>query len=461
VSTIAYRFLVRGGTASAVSALNEVVHAREIELETDTGRFKFGNGTTAYSSLLYANVGLNDLTGLADGMAMVYDATLGHWKVGGPFATQAYVDAALAGLSWKQAVRVATTAAGTLASSFENGDTVDGVTLATGDRILIKNQATASENGIYLVNVSGAPTRASDANAAAELVNASVYVSEGTTNADTQWTCTTNAPITLGTTSLAWAQLTSGGSITDGDKGDVVVSGSGTAWTIDSLAITTAKLADNAVTYAKMQDVSATSRILGRKTASAGDAEECTLSEVLDFIGSAAQGDILYRGASGWARLGAGTSGQVLKTGGASANPSWGAVPSGSGGAMTYVGTATVTGSAATSFALSGLDLSTDQSYYIVFALKNASTTSTTNVSLFYNSDTTATNYFTNYVASNAPASRANSAVALAMGSSGVTVQCTTGFIAITLDIEGKARAVVQANRNSASGIDMVISAHA
>lgn len=109
--------------------------------------------------------------------------------------------------SWKQAVRVATTAAGTLASSFENGDTVDGVTLATGDRILIKNQASGAENGIYTVNASGAPTRATDADSGAELVGAAVVVTEGTTNADTQWVCTTNAPITLGSTSLAFATV--------------------------------------------------------------------------------------------------------------------------------------------------------------------------------------------------------------------------------------------------------------
>lgn len=132
------------------------------------------------------------------------------------YATQSYVDAAIAGLSWKQAVRVATTAAGTLASSFENGDTVDGVTLATGDRILIKNQASGAENGIYTVAASGAPSRASDANSSAELVNASVYVSEGTTNADTQWTCTTNAPITVDSTSIAFAQLSSGGGTLSG-----------------------------------------------------------------------------------------------------------------------------------------------------------------------------------------------------------------------------------------------------
>jgi len=68
-----------------------------------------------------------------------------------------------------------------------------------------------------------------------------------------------------------------------------------------------------------------TDRVLGRDSAGAGAVEELTLSQVLDFIGSAAQGDILYRGASNWERLAAGTSGQALLTGGASANPSWGA----------------------------------------------------------------------------------------------------------------------------------------
>lgn len=126
-------------------------------------------------------------------------------------AVKSYVDAKVAGLSWKQAVRVATTAAGTLATSFEGGDTIDGVAIFNGDRILIKNQATASENGIYIVQASGAPTRATDADSGAELVNATVYVSEGTANADTQWTCTTNATITVGSTNLAFAQLTSGG----------------------------------------------------------------------------------------------------------------------------------------------------------------------------------------------------------------------------------------------------------
>ncbi len=132
-------------------------------------------------------------------------------KVATQKAVKTYVDGLVMGLSWKRAVRAATTANGTLATAFENGDTIDGVVLATGDRILIKNQSSAAENGIYVVAASGAPARATDADSGAELVNATVYVSEGTVNADTQWTCSTNATITVGSTSLTFAQLTSGG----------------------------------------------------------------------------------------------------------------------------------------------------------------------------------------------------------------------------------------------------------
>jgi hypothetical protein len=162
-----------------------------------------------------------DMVTATDAIPLSYldtDATLAansNTKVASQAAVKAYTDALVAGLSWKQAVRVATTGAGTLASDFENGDTVDGVTLATGDRILIKNQAAPTENGIYVVAASGAPTRATDANSGAELVNASCYVSEGTANADTQWTCTTNATITIGATNIVFAQITgTGGGVT-------------------------------------------------------------------------------------------------------------------------------------------------------------------------------------------------------------------------------------------------------
>lgn len=112
--------------------------------------------------------------------------------------------------------------------------------------------------------------------------------------------------------------------------GDVTSSAATVNTTIAPNAVTTTKIANSNVTYAKIQNVTA-SKILGRKTNSIGDVEECSLSEVLDLVGSAAQGDILYRGATGWTRLGAGTSGQYLKTQGGAANPVWADVTSGTG----------------------------------------------------------------------------------------------------------------------------------
>ena len=80
---------------------------------------------------------------------------------------------------------------------------------------------------------------------------------------------------------------------------------------------------DGAAIVAAATSFSATARVLGRKTASAGAGEECTVTEVLDLLGTAERGDVLYRGASAWAFLPHGTAGQVLTTGGHGADPSW------------------------------------------------------------------------------------------------------------------------------------------
>lgn len=135
----------------------------------------------------------------------------------------AQMQAAIAGVNWKSAVRAATTANGTLATAFANGQTIDGVALVTGDRILLKDQTSGADDGIYTVNASGAPTRATDADAASELLQAAVFVEEGTTNADTGWVNSTNAPITVGTTALVFVKFT-GSALTAGTG--ITVSGS-------------------------------------------------------------------------------------------------------------------------------------------------------------------------------------------------------------------------------------------
>lgn len=123
------------------------------------------------------------------------------------FAQISYVDGLFFGNPWKVSVRAATTANVNLSTAVENGDSIDGITLATGDRVLAKNQSSASENGIYVVQASGSAVRAIDGDAGVKLVNAMVAVQEGTANADKVFTCTTNAPITLGSTSLTWVEL--------------------------------------------------------------------------------------------------------------------------------------------------------------------------------------------------------------------------------------------------------------
>ena len=119
-------------------------------------------------------------------------------------ATKGYVDNAVQGLSWKQAVRVATTANITLSAT----QTIDGVSVVAGDRVLVKDQSTASTNGIYVV-AAGAWTRAIDADTSAEIDSMTVYVEAGTVNSDTVWTLTTNDPV-LNTTSLTFAQVSGG-----------------------------------------------------------------------------------------------------------------------------------------------------------------------------------------------------------------------------------------------------------
>lgn len=133
-------------------------------------------------------------------------------------ATKAYVDAVAQGLRPKQAVRAATLVAGTLATSFENGDVIDGVTLATGNRILIKNQAAPAENGIYIVAASGAPSRAPDFDSLSpidEINGAYTFIQEGT-QAGQGWV-ETGAVATIGTDPINFVYFNAAASIVGGD----------------------------------------------------------------------------------------------------------------------------------------------------------------------------------------------------------------------------------------------------
>lgn len=131
-------------------------------------------------------------------------------------ATKAYVDAVAEGLHVHESCRVTTDANVSIANGLENGDTLSGVTLATGDRVLVKNQTTASENGIYVVQASGQAVRALDFDTAAEVDSGDfVFVTSGT-YANTGWV-QTSRPATVGTDPITFQQFSGAGTFTAGN----------------------------------------------------------------------------------------------------------------------------------------------------------------------------------------------------------------------------------------------------
>lgn len=120
-------------------------------------------------------------------------------------ATKQYVDGIAVNLSKRQRVRAATTANITIATALNNADALDGVTLATGDYVLVKDQSAPAENGVYVVGVS--PARATEFDTYDEHPGSLVAVQEGTSNADTLWLCTSNDGGVLNTTAIAFSRI--------------------------------------------------------------------------------------------------------------------------------------------------------------------------------------------------------------------------------------------------------------
>lgn len=156
---------------------------------------------------------------------VIRDAS-GNAKVATPtdsahIATKGYVDAARQGLDVKQSVRVATTAAINLSTDLVAGQTIDGVALVAGDRVLVKNQVTGTENGIYVAVVSGTGVRSSDANGTADTGELKpgtfTFVEEGGANSDKGFVVSTNGTITVGSTAIAFTQFSGAGSFEAGD----------------------------------------------------------------------------------------------------------------------------------------------------------------------------------------------------------------------------------------------------
>ena len=203
-----------------ISATAEIAQSKISGLTTSLGeKLALAGGTMSGAIAM----GTSKITGLGDPTS-AQDA-----------ATKNYVDTTVQGIDWKASVRAATTANVTLASDLENGDVLDGVTLATGDRVLVKDQSTGSENGIYVVKISGAPDRSTDADAGAEVTaNFAVFVEQGTVNSDSGFTLTNNGSVTVGTTALVFTQFTGLGQIVAGTGLDKT----GNTLDIDSTVVT-------------------------------------------------------------------------------------------------------------------------------------------------------------------------------------------------------------------------------
>ncbi len=131
-------------------------------------------------------------------------------------ATRGFVEATAQGLDVKDSCVAATTGNIVIATALNNGDTLDGVTLSDGDRVLVKDQSTASQNGIYVVGSS--PARAVDLAAGSDAAGMFTFIEQGRVNADNGFVCTSNkGSAVTGTNNLTFAQFSGAGQITPGD----------------------------------------------------------------------------------------------------------------------------------------------------------------------------------------------------------------------------------------------------
>lgn len=247
-------------------------------------------GTTRTVTMPDANVNLLDVNNaiLKDGSrAFTAAQSMGGFKISNladptlaqDAATKAYVDATATGLDIKQSVRVATTAAlaantaagsgigKTLTANANGALSVDGVTVVVSDRILVKDESAGANNGIYTVTATGsagAPfvlTRATDFDQNAEVTAGSfTFIEEGTNNADSGWTLLTNNPITVDTTSLAFAQFSGAGQITAGagltKTGNSIDVGAGNGISVAADSVAVAADATGGANLAKAINVS-------------------------------------------------------------------------------------------------------------------------------------------------------------------------------------------------------------
>ena len=198
------------------------------DLAKTDGNFIVGNGSTWVAengSTARSSLGLGTISTQASNSVTISGGSitgLGAPSSGSDAATKTYVDDLVAGLKTRIICRAATTANVTLSSDLQNGDTLDGITLATGNRVLVKNQSTASQNGVYTVVASGTASRDTDFDAIGELAGQLVIIQEGSTNAEKMFLCTTDSDASLGSDTITFTE------VQPANVGDVTLTGTQT-----------------------------------------------------------------------------------------------------------------------------------------------------------------------------------------------------------------------------------------
>ncbi len=289
-----------------------------------TGTVSLDTDDIAEGANLYytdARVRANRLDQMANPTA---DVSANYYKItnvadpiaNGDAVNKNYVDAIVQGLQLKPSA-VAATAAALAAYTYNNGAsgagatitmnatgvlTIDGVTIAIDNYVLIKDETGGNKpyNGLYKCTTAGAIgvaavlTRAAEMNTTTEFRGAFVFIEGGSTYAATGWACTNTTNITVGTTDVAFVQFSEAGAYIDG--AGLSLSGRTFAVNVDGTTIEinsdSLRVKDAGISYAKIQNVSATDKILGRSTAGAGVVEEITCTSfarsILDDANAAA-----------------------------------------------------------------------------------------------------------------------------------------------------------------------------
>ena len=226
----------------------------------DGSNFVTESGATARTSL-----GLGSISTQASNNVTISGGSvtgLGSPSSNSDAATKSYVDQAVAGLRTRTIAECATTSNVNLSNGLEAGDSIDGVTLVAGDRVLVKDQSTASENGLYLAVSSGAASRDPEHDSIAELSGGMVVVNQGSTNDNKIFLCTTDNTGSVGSTSITYTVITPSNTGTVTSVG--IADGGASEFTVSSSPVTSSgniTLAINSVADSKLGTISTANKV--------------------------------------------------------------------------------------------------------------------------------------------------------------------------------------------------------